>query len=220
VKVVEYLKNERCPEGQLPAEARVSGIRKPLVENKEAQYRPHRSLGGNVTAVNEDTALNEEEQNVIEYSLKGTEAERLVTWRALIGSWGSEEEILRRFSPGTHGHHESFDRASMIMNEWVDYVLNHPSTVMSKEATRLACLAEAFMNATYQKLACMGDEGPPTVNIEVEEYNRLKEAEAWNNDLKAAGVDSWDGYDYACRLRRERRVAEGDDNALRHNSNK
>lgn len=36
-----------------------------------------------------------------------------------------------------------------------------------------------------------------TVTITEEEYTRLIMAERWLNCLEAAGVDNWDGWDYA-----------------------
>lgn len=36
-----------------------------------------------------------------------------------------------------------------------------------------------------------------TVTIPLEEYEELKAAAAWAEALDSAGVDNWDGFDYA-----------------------
>jgi len=42
-----------------------------------------------------------------------------------------------------------------------------------------------------------------TITITVEEYSQLKEREAWANALDAAGVDNWEGVDFAHDLLEE-----------------
>ena len=39
-----------------------------------------------------------------------------------------------------------------------------------------------------------------TVTISLEEYNKLKRNAAWLESLNWAGVDNWDGIDYAYEL--------------------
>lgn len=41
------------------------------------------------------------------------------------------------------------------------------------------------------------------VTITIAEYNRLKSRSNWLHCLEAAGVDNWEGMDYAADLRRE-----------------
>lgn len=41
------------------------------------------------------------------------------------------------------------------------------------------------------------------VSITVEEHDRLLEREDWLECLEAAGVDNWEGYSEAHRIRRE-----------------
>ena len=43
----------------------------------------------------------------------------------------------------------------------------------------------------------MNDE---QIIISKEEYEQLKEDSEWLQCLEAAGVDNWQGYDYACDL--------------------
>lgn len=43
----------------------------------------------------------------------------------------------------------------------------------------------------------MGSNDDGTVTITEAEYTRLLVAEKWLNCLEAAGVDNWDGWDYA-----------------------
>jgi len=43
-----------------------------------------------------------------------------------------------------------------------------------------------------------------TVTISKQEYERLKEDSFWLGCLEAAGVDNWQGIDYAIDLREER----------------
>lgn len=47
----------------------------------------------------------------------------------------------------------------------------------------------------------MNDE---TITIKKSEYDSLQKRSAWLGDLESAGVDNWEGYDFACNLRRER----------------
>lgn len=42
-----------------------------------------------------------------------------------------------------------------------------------------------------------------TVTISKEEYKSLLEDRKWLAALKSAGVDNWEGYDYACELMNE-----------------
>ena len=43
-----------------------------------------------------------------------------------------------------------------------------------------------------------------TITITVKEHQSLLEDRAWLTDLENAGVDNWEGYDFAHQLRRER----------------
>ena len=47
------------------------------------------------------------------------------------------------------------------------------------------------------------------ITIKKAEYDRLIERDAWLNYLEAAGVDNWEGYDFACEARR---IDEAKDN--------
>lgn len=167
-----------------------------------------------------DITLNEAELEALEAGIESAAIDRLPAWQALIGSWQSETEIKKRFAPGTHGHHESYDRAAVFMSMWSDFIVEHPSVVMSPEAYRLAYIAMHFMIATYQTLACQDPEEEPTVTINKDEHDRLVESDEWCAALDMAGVDNWEGYDEALRLYREQRVARADDDAMQHNSNK
>ncbi len=42
---------------------------------------------------------------------------------------------------------------------------------------------------------------PETVKIKLSEYARLKERSDWLSCLETAGVDNWEGYDYACDIK-------------------
>ena len=39
-----------------------------------------------------------------------------------------------------------------------------------------------------------------TVTITQEEYNHLLEQECWVESLEAAGLDNWQGYEFACQI--------------------
>ncbi len=41
------------------------------------------------------------------------------------------------------------------------------------------------------------------VTITKKEYDRLIKRDNWLESLEAAGVDNWEGYDYACDIMRE-----------------
>ena len=42
-----------------------------------------------------------------------------------------------------------------------------------------------------------------TVTIPKAEYDKLLKDQEWLGFLEAAGVDNWEGYDYACEMRDE-----------------
>ena len=44
-----------------------------------------------------------------------------------------------------------------------------------------------------------------TITIPLKEFTRLTERDDWLACLEAAGVDNWQGYDYACELSQENR---------------
>jgi hypothetical protein len=41
------------------------------------------------------------------------------------------------------------------------------------------------------------------ISIPKKEYERLRERDDWLQCLEAAGVDNWDGFDYAIEMREE-----------------
>lgn len=45
-----------------------------------------------------------------------------------------------------------------------------------------------------------------TITISKEEYESLLEDRAWLRCLKNAGVDNWQGYDYACEFFRNKKT--------------
>ena len=45
----------------------------------------------------------------------------------------------------------------------------------------------------------------PTITIPLKEFTRLTERDDWLSCLEAAGVDNWQGYDYAMELSQENR---------------
>jgi len=46
-------------------------------------------------------------------------------------------------------------------------------------------------------------EQPTMITITLAEYNMLNERDFWLNCLENAGVDNWEGFDFACDLRDE-----------------
>lgn len=48
-----------------------------------------------------------------------------------------------------------------------------------------------------------------TITISMKEYESLVEREIWLSCLEGAGVDNWEGYDYAFEIKRE--MYDGDD---------
>lgn len=50
----------------------------------------------------------------------------------------------------------------------------------------------------------MSNENKETVTITQKEYKRLKKKALWLSCLENAGVDNWDGYDYAQEILEER----------------
>lgn len=50
-----------------------------------------------------------------------------------------------------------------------------------------------------------------TVTISADQYEQLLEDSSWLSALRAAGVDNWEGYDYAMELLREWEEEVGDE---------
>lgn len=166
-----------------------------------------------------DITLRDAERAALEAGIESATLDRKATLHATEASWGGADKVKNRFSPGTHGHHEAYDRASVLMSVWNDFILEHPSVAMCEDAYRLAYIAMHFMIATYQTLACQEPESPTeSVTISRKEYDELIEETKWLEDLRAAGVDNWQGFDEACRMRRERRTMEEDERALQYDS--
>jgi hypothetical protein len=57
----------------------------------------------------------------------------------------------------------------------------------------------------------MENQEQETVTISAEEYNNLLVRAEWLEYLEEAGVDNWDGYDYACDLAREQGFFDEED---------
>lgn len=47
------------------------------------------------------------------------------------------------------------------------------------------------------------------VTMSLEEYNEFRRTEVWENALRSAGVDNWEGYDWAMEEYREFLKDEG-----------
>lgn len=54
----------------------------------------------------------------------------------------------------------------------------------------------------------MSNNNEEMVTITQKEYDRLKEREDWLYALEAAGVDNWEGYDYAWEILEGEEVEE------------
>ena len=53
-----------------------------------------------------------------------------------------------------------------------------------------------YCNGPYEKEVLMAD----TMMVSMDQYNELVADQKWLRALEAAGVDNWDGYDYALEL--------------------
>lgn len=98
--------------------------------------------------------LTERERKVIGYGIEDTKCDRLPTLNKCFDNYGGESEVRQRFAAGGFGAHEATDRAWLIMENWMGYVLEHPTVLMNPEAHRMAYIAQAFMQEVYQIVGC------------------------------------------------------------------
>ena len=97
-----------------------------------------------------------------EESIKGTlqfaseivESHRANAFSDSVDNFGSEEEVHRRFDPGSFGSHEAADRTYLIMENVEHYLLAHPTIVMNEQAYHQAFAACQLLADVYQKVAC------------------------------------------------------------------
>jgi hypothetical protein len=62
------------------------------------------------------------------------ESERQDYFQKAIETWGTEEELVRRFGEKSFGAHEAFDRTWILYENIECYLLKHPTIIMDKEA--------------------------------------------------------------------------------------
>lgn len=101
-----------------------------------------------------NNVLTEKEKSLILSLLENMEEERTENFKKAIENFDSEEEVHRRFDPGTMGSHEAADRTWMFVESIDHYVTTHPTVVMNKEAYRLVSMAVGLLHDAYQVIAC------------------------------------------------------------------
>ncbi len=67
-------------------------------------------------------------------------------------------DFEERFAKSGYGMHELVDRASVIMDMWYGYILEHPSCAAHQEWFELAYEISEKMHDFYQKTALFEDE--------------------------------------------------------------
>ena len=84
--------------------------------------------------------------------------ERKEAFKKSLETWETEEEIHRRFDPGTFGSHEAADRTFLIMENVESYLLAHPTIIMNKAAFQKVYAASELLADVYQIIACADPE--------------------------------------------------------------
>ena len=70
------------------------------------------------------------------------------------------EALEARFGPGTFGHHELLDRASILLENWESFIASHPATLLDPGRYRKAReIADAM--ADFYQLVGRGDSHGP-----------------------------------------------------------
>jgi hypothetical protein len=82
------------------------------------------------------------------------ELERQDYLRIAKETWETEEEVHRRFDPGSFGAHEAGDRTFIIYENIESYLLRHPTIAMNKEAFEKTYKAFELLLEVYQEIAC------------------------------------------------------------------
>jgi len=63
------------------------------------------------------------------------------------------ENLKERFEPGSYGHFELTDRSMVIMENWFQYIMEHPSAVMDEELYKAAHQIGTALYDFYQMVA-------------------------------------------------------------------
>jgi hypothetical protein len=89
----------------------------------------------------------------------------------------SDPHLDDHFGRDTDGSHELADRATLLLNNWSDYVLDHPSCILNFELYQRATEIMNLMCDFYQ--AASENDYPPETEIELD-----KEDEKFVDELK------------------------------------
>ncbi len=64
-------------------------------------------------------------------------------------------DVETRFTPGSYGHFELLDRSSVAMENWFQYIQDHPSVVLDEELYVMAHQIGTALHDFYQKVATL-----------------------------------------------------------------
>lgn len=84
---------------------------------------------------------------------ESVEVSRTLSLLKSIEDFGSQEELDRRFGPGTLGEHEARDRLYVAADSLDTYCLSSPAIQRNQKAFNLVVEAYQFLNDAYQELA-------------------------------------------------------------------
>lgn len=62
------------------------------------------------------------------------------------------ENLEEQFGPQSLGNHELLDRASLLVHNWEQFVLEHPSCILDKELFKKAYVINDLMADFYQSV--------------------------------------------------------------------
>lgn len=88
---------------------------------------------------------------------ESVEASRTLSLLKSIEAFGSQEELDRRFGPGTLGEHEAMDRLYVAADSLDTYCLSSPAIQRNQKAFNLVVEAYQLLNDAYQELASDSD---------------------------------------------------------------
>ena len=93
-------------------------------------------------------------EKTLQFASEHVESDRKQAFEESIETFETEEEVHRRFDPGSFGSHEAANRTMLIMDNLEHYLLKHPTIIMNEQAYHQAFAACELLMDVYQKVAC------------------------------------------------------------------
>lgn len=93
-------------------------------------------------------------KETLKFASEIVDSDRKQAFKESVEVFETEDEVHRRFDPGSFGSHEAADRTMLIMENVEHYLLKHPTIIMNEQAYHQAFAACQLLADVYQKVAC------------------------------------------------------------------